>query len=104
MNLQNIESIKVSWISKEDSTYYAYRLVAGSIVNNQNEIGFELENCDGNDDNYQVVIRETGDGYVFRSDAYDDPETEYDLSLFQGSNETILYCEDESEVIYFHLS
>lgn len=63
-----------------------------------------LHEIDGFDDDFEVIIRKTKQGVVFRADCYEaDSDREYPLKYFDSADETILFCEDKYEVIYFHV-
>lgn len=105
LNLNAVEEIVAVWITKEDGAFYRYKNVTNSIIKNKKAdlIRVTLQESYGNDDNMEVVIRKKGSNYFFKSDAYDDPTIEYKLTKFDSQSETILFIEDEGEIIYFHL-
>jgi len=97
-----IEDVVCFWIQVASNYFYKYTLSEGTITQNKanKSIRFRLKNSD---ELFDVVIRQIDNCYTFKSDAYDDPEEEFDISLFKGENELIFVCSDSEEQIYFHI-
>lgn len=65
-----------------------------------------LRNNQDHQDSFDIVILNNTSGRVtFKADCYDDNEEEYPLNKFysDGGDEIILVCDDDEELIYFHL-
>ena len=65
---------------------------------------FELTERNGDDDNFEVVIRKQNATYILRADHPEIEKREFPLKLYQGSEELVFYLEDSSNRAYFHLS
>lgn len=96
-------NIKVCWIDHPDNKIWHFR--GKEIVSNppNHVMRFTLYEPFGQYDDFQVVIRKTAEGYVFKSDCYEDPGKEYPLKLFTSEDGIILYSQDDYDTIYFHL-
>ncbi|NDY55843.1 hypothetical protein G3N56_03690 [Desulfovibrio sulfodismutans] len=105
MNISEIdvEDIVCFWGNIEDNELYKYTIVDGSTNKNarHKSLRFSLKNAD---ETFEVVIKQIGNSFIFKSDAHDDPEEEFKLYFFQGEKELILVYSDQEEQIYFHIS
>ncbi len=96
-----IADVYAFWLDLDDQEFNRYELVSGSIrKNNEHQtIRFGLRR---GDDEFEVVIRNDGEDWFFKSDAYDDPEEEFLVHFFRGKEKIIFVCSDAYEQIYFH--
>lgn len=104
VTLKDVTEIVVDWITREDESYFRYSTEDNPIIKNNksNSIRFTLED-NYEDSDFQVIIRKADGKFFFKSDCYEDASIEYELTKFDASEETILFIEDEGEIIYFHL-
>jgi len=65
---------------------------------------FELKEKNGDDENFQVIIRKVEDSYVFKADYVNFEDRDCKLRLFTDLEEMIFYFEDADNRVYFHLS
>jgi hypothetical protein len=110
--IDQISSIDVTWIVKEDMSFSFYR--GGDIsvkIQDDGEqiIRFSLKNLKNHgEDAFQVVLSlcESEKRFQFKADCYDDPEDQYPLRLLRSdeNGETLLIRDDEFEQIFFDIS
>jgi len=99
-----VEDITCFWIDCAAHEYNSYDLVEGTVIGKKenNSLRFELKK---GEESFEVVIRETDEGYVFKCEDNDEPEEEYKLKLFKGDGdkEFLFIFSDSGEQIYFHI-
>lgn len=97
--------VSVSWVY-ENTEGYVYENVSGSIVPNvgTGSLRFELKERNGDDQNFEVIIRRSNGSYVLFADHPEIKNQEFPLTVFLGSDELVLYLEDLTNRAYFHLS
>lgn len=98
-------AIAVSWIY-EDIEGLLYENVEGSIVANAHAgtLRFELREKNGQDDNFEVIIRNSNGSYTLMADHPEMQDRPYPLKVHVGSDEVVLYLEDARNRAYFHLT
>ena len=110
--IDQINSIDVTWIFKDDMSASFYRGGDISIkIQDDGEqiIRFSLKNIkDPEEDPFQVILslRESEKRFHFKADCYDDPEEQYPLRMLRSdeNGEILLICDDEGEQIFFDIS
>lgn len=97
--------VSVSWVY-ENTEGYVYENVSGSIVPNvgTGSLRFELKERNGDDQNFEVIIRKSNGSYVLFADHPEIKNQEFPLTVFLGSDELVFYLEDLANRAYFHLS
>ena len=110
--IDQISSIDVTWIVKEDMSFSFYR--GGDIsvkIQDDGEqiIRFSLKNIkDPGEDPFQVILslHESEKRFHFKADCYDDPEEQYPLRMLRSDegDEILMVCDDEGERIFFDIS
>jgi|ERR1043165_1119670 hypothetical protein len=98
------KQIKVSWIY-EDEAGFLYKNVDGSIVSNPKtqSLRFELKEKNGDDYNFEVIIRKVKDSYFLKIDYPEMEGRNYPLKIYVSPDEIVLYFEDAYNRAYFHL-
>ena len=110
--IDQINSINVTWIVKDDMSTLFYRGNDISIKtqdDGEQIIRFGLKNIkDPGEDPFQVILslRESEKRFSFKADCYDDPEERYLLRMLRSdeNGEILLICDDEGEQIFFDIS
>jgi hypothetical protein len=100
------KQIAVSWVY-EDTEGFLYNNVPGTILVNASaqSIRFELKEKNGDDnDNFEVVIKNTNGSYILKADHPEMGNQEFPLKVYSASEELVLYLEDANNHAYFHLS
>lgn len=99
------KQIAVSWVY-EDTESFLYKNVPGTIVANPSarSLRFELKEKNGDDENFEVVIKNTNGSYILKADHPQIENQEFPLKVYLASDELVLYLEDANNRAYFHLS
>jgi hypothetical protein len=97
--------VAVSWVYEETESFL-YKSVPGTIVANVSarSLRFELKEKNGDDANFEVVIRNTNGSYVLKADHPEIENQEFPLKVYLASDELVLFLEDANNRAYFHLS
>lgn len=97
--------VAVSWVY-ENTEGFIYENVPGTIVANPSakSLRFELKEKNGDDENFEVVIKNTNGSYTLKADHPEIAKQEFPLKPYMASDELVLYLEDASNRAYFHLS
>lgn len=97
--------ITVSWLY-EDTEGFTYKSVPGTIVANEQtrSLRFELTEENGDDDNFEVIIRSSNGSFTLKADHPEMKNREFSLKGYSGSDELVFYLQDENNRAYFHLS
>jgi hypothetical protein len=105
INFNSVKKIDVVWAYEGSSYIYQALPTSLRVSQDSNSISFVLREVDGQDQNFEVVIqRKTSGSYMFKTDYYEDPETEYPLKQFTSSDELLFYFKGSEGMAYFHLS
>jgi hypothetical protein len=101
----NTKQVKVSWIY-EDVEGFLYEGVDGSIVANANaqSVKFKLQEKNGDDVSFEVIIRKVKDFFIFVTDHPEMEKKNYPLKIYVAPDELLFYFEDAYNRAYFHLS
>ena len=96
--------IVVSWVF-EDTEGYVYKSVPGTVVSNGTSISlrFELVEKNGDDENFEVIIRKTNGSFHLKSDHPEMKDHEYELKEYVAADELVFYLHDDRNRAYFHL-
>lgn len=99
------KQIAVSWVY-EDTEGFLYENVPGTIVANPSNrsLRFELKENNGDDENFEVVIKNANGSYFLKADHPEIENQEFPLKVYLASDELVLYLEDTNNRAYFHLS
>jgi hypothetical protein len=102
--LLEAKEITVSWLY-EGTEGFIYKSVPGSIVANPQtqSLRFELTEKNGDDDNFEVIIRSTNGAFSLKADHPEMKNREYTLKGYLGSDELVFYLHDDNNRAYFHL-
>lgn len=87
--------VRAFWFTKGEDTFESYKAYEGSLKTNRekNTIRFMLHDINGFEDDFEVIIKKTKQGVVFRADCYDgDSASEYPLKSFVSDDETRVYA------------
>lgn len=100
-----VEDITCFWIDCAAHEYNSYDLVDETVIGKKENQSLRFELKKG-EESFEVVIRTTDNGYVFKCEDNDEPEEEYNLRLLKSDNdkELLFIFSDEGEQIYFHIS
>lgn len=98
------KEIIVSWVF-EDTEGYVYKSVPGTVVSNGTSISlrFELVEKNGDDENFEVIIRKTNGSFHLKSDHPAMEDHEYELKEYVAADELVFYLHDDRNRAYFHL-
>ena len=101
------KQIRVSWI--EDVEGFVYESVDGSIVANPRtrSLRFKLKETTGDSENFEAIIRNEEESFVFKSDCPGMEDITLALKVyveFGPAESLLLYAEDSYNQIYFHLN
>jgi len=55
-------------------------------------------------DEFEIVIQQKDDDFVFKSDFYEDTTAQYELFLYSSDDDYVFYQIDEGEEIYMHVA
>lgn len=109
MTEERIVSAETKWLyhkGPKAGRFEVYTLVPGTVLVNPLEStirmrfkGQSLE-CD---DSFEIVIWQSNAGYKYKSDTFDSPGEEYDLDMYVGDEDMILYDCDDTEEFYIHI-
>lgn len=99
------QQVKASWVW-EDEEGFLYNNVEGSIIPNPNaqSIKFKLQEKNGDDLPFEMIIRKSKDAFFFVTDHPQMEKGNYPCKLFVASDELVFYFEDTHNRAYFHLS
>jgi hypothetical protein len=99
------KQVAVSWVY-EDTESFLYKNVPGTIVANPTarSLRFELKEKNGDDENFEVVIKNTNGSYILKADHPEIDNQEFPLKVYLASDELVLYLEDANNRAYFHLT
>jgi hypothetical protein len=94
----------VSWLF-EDTEAFLYNSVPGSIVANSDarSLRFELTEKNGDDENFEAVIKPQNGSYVLKADHPEIQNQEFPLKVYLSSDEVVLYLENANNRAYLHL-
>lgn len=97
--------VSVSWLY-EGTEGFQYYSVPGTIMANPQakSLRFELREENGDDENFEAVIKPKNGSYILRTDHPEIENHEFPLKVYLASDELVLYLEDASNRAYFHLS
>jgi len=100
----NTKQVTVSWLS-EDTEGFVYQNVPGSVVSSKEakSLRFELTEKNGDDDNFEVIIRSSNGAFALKADHPEMLDREYTLKGYVGSDELVFYLHDANNRAYFHL-
>lgn len=95
--------ITVSWLY-EDKEGFVYKSVPDSIVANEQarSLRFELAEKNGDDDNFEVVIRGSNGSFTLKADHPEMKDREYPLKGYSGPDELVFFLQDDKNRAYFH--
>ena len=104
MKTTEISQIRLTWIYNEEP--YFYSAVRGTLLVNTrtNSLRFTLEEINGKEDPFDVVIQNRLGSYTFRMDCYGEDDFDYSLKAYKADDELLLYFADECGEGYFRLS
>jgi len=99
-------TLRVTWVTKNNQDTFFYHVHGDFEINNAEQTcRFLLRIDTGNEDDVQVVLRFSDKGATFKANCYsDNSDVEYEMRIYQGDDDILYVCEDDSEAIYLHLS
>ena len=102
--LLDAKEIMVSWLF-EDTEGYVYKNVPGTLVANEQtqSLRFELSEKNGDDDNFEVIIRRGNGSFTLKADHPEMKDREYVLKGYLAPDELVFYLQDDNNRAYFHL-
>jgi len=103
--LLGTQHITVSWVY-EGTEGFIYESLPGTIIPNEEKqsLRFELSEKNGDDENFEVIIRKCNGVFALKADHSEMKNREYALKQYLGSDELVFYLQDENNRAYFHLS
>ena len=98
-------AVQVHWIW-DDQDGYIYDSEPESLRNNpaSGTIRFVLRERNGDDDKFEILIKQEGDEFFARIDYESLDDREHKLKLYVGNEDLVLYLETVHNRVYFHLS
>lgn len=99
------KQVTVSWLY-EGNEAFVYNSVPGTIISNlgARSLRFELSEKNGDDDNFEAIVKAKNGSYVLNADHPTIENQEFHLKVYKSSDELVLYLEDANNRAYFHLS
>ena len=104
--LTEIESVVGYSLNGDDWSFERWELVPGTLlVNPRNRtIRFRFNAIGGDDPGpYEAVIRDAGEGWVFRADGWGEPETEYPVQSFESPHSILFVFSGKIDHLYLHV-
>ena len=101
-----VETVISYWLTRGDCSFERWDLAPDTlVVNRRNKsIRFGVRAVGPvTADPFEVVIRDTAKGWVFKADCWEEPEMEYPLRVFESPHSVLFVCSDEWDQIYFHV-
>ena len=101
-----IETVVGYSLNGDDWRFERWDLVPGTLlVNRRNKtIRFQFNAVGGDDPGpYEAIIRDAGDGWVFKADDWGEPETEYPLHCFESPNSILFVLNGKISHLYLHV-
>jgi len=101
-----VENVIVYLLDSEDYSFERWDLVAGTLkVNRQNKsIRFGVRAVGpAATDPFQVVIHHVAAGWAFKSDCFEEAETEHPLRAFKAAHSALFVFSGKSTRFYFHM-
>jgi hypothetical protein len=97
--------VRVSWLY-EGNEAFLYNSVPGTIIASAGArtLRFELKEKNGDDENFEAVIKPKNGSYVLNADHPTIENREFPLKVYLSADELVLYLEDANNRAYFHLS
>lgn len=102
--LLRTKHITVSWVY-EGTEGYIYKSVPGTVVSSEEtqSLRFELAEKNGDDENFEVIIRKRNGSFILKADHPEMKSREYPLKEYLAPDELVFYLQDENNRAYFHL-
>ena len=100
---ENIENITVDWFELGTGKAFSLEPLPGSIVANTEAraIRFRIRiDAHTEELEFEMLVRQTSEGFVLKADCWEGPETEYPLDIASRKNGVLLFCQDECDRIY----
>lgn len=106
LSLQDITDIEIDWFEKDSGLSLDFKVIENSLIKNKEAgtLKFKILETNNEYEKREVLIRQQGTEFFFKSDIYEeDPSEEYDLVPTFEDDLITLECDDEAELITFHL-